>query len=99
MHKYNGFVTLNASAIKNVMTCLKGNSGLPKTMSCYRLSAAALTTVPNTGNRLESRILLVSINDPSLEVGRRVSPITLPGAKSLLKSYWTMSMCHIILVE
>ena len=24
-HEYNGFVTLNASTIKNVTTCLKGN--------------------------------------------------------------------------
>ena len=26
-HEYNGFVTLNASTIKNVMTCLKGTRG------------------------------------------------------------------------
>ena len=27
VRQYNGFVTLNASAIKNVMTCLKGTRG------------------------------------------------------------------------
>ena len=27
VHEYNGFVTLNASTIKNVMTCLKGTRG------------------------------------------------------------------------
>ena len=26
-HEYNGFVTLDASTIKNVMTCLKGTQG------------------------------------------------------------------------
>ena len=26
-YRYNGFVTLNASTIKNVMTCLKGTRG------------------------------------------------------------------------
>ena len=29
VRQYNGFVTLNASAIKNVMTCLKGTRGYP----------------------------------------------------------------------
>ena len=50
-HEYNGFVTLNASTIKNVMTCLKGTRGYPGQCQCMPVTVYAschlIWTIPH----------------------------------------------------
>ena len=49
-HEYNGFVTLNASTIKNVMTCLKVTRG-------YILETGVLTLVVQNSSPTRLRLV------------------------------------------